>query len=256
MHRRVRIGDDRFEQRDEVAHEALGGPAVVEIRGVLEPAGDRVARLPQFHREVEHRRPRVDLELLADDAVEVQVARGRVLEHEHLLEQRGGPSERAGASACTTRSNGASWCAYAPSAAARPLARTSRKLGSPERSARSASVFAKNPSSSAVSGRVRFAIGVPTTTSSCPVYRGEENSIRGEQDHEDRRATAVRDSAQTARRARAPARRRPARRGPTGDAGGAGRRAPRATAAARRARAPSSRRRARSGRRYDRCHTA
>ena len=45
---------------------------------------------------------------------------------------------------------------------------SSRKVGSPDRSVRSTSVLTKNPISPSISARLRPAIGVPTTMSSCP----------------------------------------------------------------------------------------
>ncbi|HEX5872798.1 MAG TPA: hypothetical protein VFY65_20345 [Longimicrobium sp.] len=54
--------------------------------------------------------------------------------------------------------------------AARTRRTTSRNAGSPPSSVRSTSVLTKKPISSSVSGRVRPAIGLPTTTSSVPAY--------------------------------------------------------------------------------------
>ena len=48
-------------------------------------------------------------------------------------------------------------------------AKSSRKLGSPARRVRSASVLTKNPISPSISARLRLAIGEPTTMSSCPL---------------------------------------------------------------------------------------
>ncbi len=79
------------------------------------------------------------------------------------------PGSRSGRSSSTSRSNGSSSCAYAPSAAARTRRSASRKVGSPSSSARSASVLAKKPTTPSVSARPRLATGVPTTTSVCPV---------------------------------------------------------------------------------------
>jgi hypothetical protein len=77
---------------------------------------------------------------------------------------------RSGCSSATSRSNGTSWCSYAPSVPSRTRPSSSRKVGSPERSVRSTSVLAKKPISSSTSRRVRPAMGLPTTTSSLPLY--------------------------------------------------------------------------------------
>ena len=98
---------------------------------------------------------------------------------------------RSGRTSSSTRSKGTSWCAYASSVVSRTRPSSSRKLGSPERSVRSASELRKSPTIRSVSARVRPAIGVPTTTSSCPARRPQDHVQRGEEDHEQRGALAA-----------------------------------------------------------------
>ncbi len=84
--------------------------------------------------------------------------------------------ERSTRSASTRRSNGTSWCWYAPSVPSRTRPSSAWNDGLPERSVRSASVLTKKPISPSVSRRVRLAMGVPTTTSSCPDQRASNRS--------------------------------------------------------------------------------
>ncbi len=78
---------------------------------------------------------------------------------------------RSGRSSATSLSKGTSWCSYAPSVTSRTRPTSARKLGSPDRSVRSTSVLTKKPISSSTSPRPRPATGLPTTTSSLPLYR-------------------------------------------------------------------------------------
>ena len=86
---------------------------------------------------------------------------------------------RAAPTASTTRSNGASWCASPASSVWRPCRSASAKRVPGSNRARSASVLTKNPISDAVSGRVRWATGVPTTRSDCPLQRASTACIGG-----------------------------------------------------------------------------
>ncbi len=83
----------------------------------------------------------------------------------------------SGWSRSTIFSNGMSWFANAPRATSRDRRTISRKVGSPERSLRSAMVLAKKPMSPSSSVRLRLAMGVPTTMSSCPRPAGEEHRV-------------------------------------------------------------------------------
>ncbi len=74
---------------------------------------------------------------------------------------------RSTPSSSTSLSKGSSWWSYAPSALSRTRPSSSPQVGSPDRSARMASMLTKKPISPSVSCRVRPAMGVPTTTSSC-----------------------------------------------------------------------------------------
>ena len=73
---------------------------------------------------------------------------------------------RSGASSSTSFSKGVSWCEYAPSAVSRTRPTSSRNVGSPDRSALSTRVFRKQPIKPSSSGRIRPAMGEPTTMSS------------------------------------------------------------------------------------------
>src|SRR5262249_49373779 len=66
----------------------------------------------------------------------------------------------------TRRSNGTSWFAYASRSASRTRPSSSRKLGSPDTSARSTSVLTKNPTSSSIPSSVLPATAVPSGMSS------------------------------------------------------------------------------------------
>src|ERR1051326_5148539 len=79
------------------------------------------------------------------------------------------PTLRSGRNSSTSRSNGTSWCAYAPSAASRTRPSSSRNVTPARTPTRSTSWLTKNPMSPSVSGRVRFATSVPTTISSRPL---------------------------------------------------------------------------------------
>ena len=76
---------------------------------------------------------------------------------------------RSGCSASTSRSSGTSWFSKAPSTVSRTRPTSSRKVGLPDRSPRSTSVFMNSPTTPCTSARERPAEGVPTTTSSLPV---------------------------------------------------------------------------------------
>ncbi len=78
---------------------------------------------------------------------------------------------RSGASSSTILSKGRSWWAYAPKVRSRTCRSSSRKVGLPDRSARSARVLTKKPISASISLRFRLAMGVPAITSSCPAWR-------------------------------------------------------------------------------------
>ena len=95
-------------------------------------------------------------------------------------------------SSSTSRSKGTSWCANAPTVPARTRRTTSRKAGSPERSVRRASVLTNSPTIPSVSGRPRPATGEPTTTSSCPDQRDEEDGERAQQHAESSVAPSAR----------------------------------------------------------------
>ncbi len=73
---------------------------------------------------------------------------------------------RSTRTAWATRSKGASWCASASRTDSRTLRRSSRNEGAPDTSARTATVFTKNPMSPSYSGRLRSATGVITAKSS------------------------------------------------------------------------------------------
>nr|WP_233587861.1 hypothetical protein [Corallococcus sp. CA049B] len=75
---------------------------------------------------------------------------------------------RGSAMASSTRSNGASWCAKASRAWVRTRPSSSTKDGMPDSRERKGRVLMKHPISISSSGRVRPAMGVPTTKSSCP----------------------------------------------------------------------------------------
>ncbi|AWT45246.1 hypothetical protein DMT42_25150 [Streptomyces actuosus] len=76
---------------------------------------------------------------------------------------------RGGLSTSTSRSKGTSWCSYAARSASRTRVSSSRKVGVPDRSARSTRVFTKNPTRSSRASSVRPAIGVPIGTSVLPL---------------------------------------------------------------------------------------
>ncbi len=84
-------------------------------------------------------------------------------------------SERSIPSASTRRSNGRSWCWYAPSVSARTPRSTSRKVAPSGSRVRTARVLTKKPMIPSSSTRVRPAMGVPTTTSSCPAWRARRS---------------------------------------------------------------------------------
>ncbi len=70
--------------------------------------------------------------------------------------------DRAGFSTSTSRSNGTSWRAWAASTVSRTRPTSSANPGSLARSARSTSVFTKNPTRSSSASSVRPATGAPT----------------------------------------------------------------------------------------------
>src|SRR5713101_4832891 len=74
-------------------------------------------------------------------------------------------SDRAGLSTSTSRSNGTSWWLYADRLLARTRPIRSKKLGFPDVSVRSTSVFTKNPIRSSSALSVRPAIGLPIAMS-------------------------------------------------------------------------------------------
>src|SRR6266481_1675689 len=74
-------------------------------------------------------------------------------------------SDRAGLSTSTSRSNGTSWWLYADRLLARTRPTRSKKLGFPDVSVRSTSVFTKNPIRSSSALSVRPAIGLPIAMS-------------------------------------------------------------------------------------------
>ena len=78
-------------------------------------------------------------------------------------------SERSIFSTSSRRSTGMSWCAYAPRVPSLTRASSSRKVGSPLRSVRSARVLAKKPTSASSSWRGRLATPMPMIRSSWPV---------------------------------------------------------------------------------------
>ena len=78
---------------------------------------------------------------------------------------------RSGATASTTFTNGTSACSTALCTASPVLFTTSLKLAAfPSACTRTASVFTKYPTTSWIAGWSRFAYGIPTTTSSCPLH--------------------------------------------------------------------------------------
>jgi hypothetical protein len=79
------------------------------------------------------------------------------------------PRLRCGASSSTIFSNGTSWCWNASSVVRRTWARDSRNVGAPAKSVRSTSMLTKKPISPSSSGRLRPAIGEPTTTVCWPL---------------------------------------------------------------------------------------
>src|SRR5262249_54881075 len=80
-------------------------------------------------------------------------------------------SERAGLSTSTKRSNGKSCCPYALRLLARTRPISSPKLGLPDTSVRSTSVFTKKPTRSSSAASVRPAIGLPIAMSLPPPSR-------------------------------------------------------------------------------------
>ncbi len=80
-------------------------------------------------------------------------------------------SVRTGSTRSTTCSKGMSWFRCASSARRFTCSSSPATVSRGERSTRSASVFTKKPISPSISGRPRLAVGVPTTTASCPESR-------------------------------------------------------------------------------------
>ncbi|GHG96598.1 hypothetical protein GCM10012319_61190 [Comamonas sp. KCTC 72670] len=76
----------------------------------------------------------------------------------------------SGSNSSTTLSNGTSWCAYAPSVTSLASLTNSRKLFPPSTFPLNTSVLTKKPINPSVSPLVRFAMAVPTQTSSCLAY--------------------------------------------------------------------------------------
>src|SRR5262249_5721737 len=79
-------------------------------------------------------------------------------------------NDRAGLSSSTRRSNGTSWCPYAPRFPLRTRPTSSRKLGFPDVSVRKTSVFTKNPINPSSAASVRPAIRLPRTAPPPPPH--------------------------------------------------------------------------------------
>ena len=80
---------------------------------------------------------------------------------------------RSGRNSSTSFSNGTSWCAYASRATSRTRPNTSRKLGLPDSSLRSTSVFTNNPINPSSSGTA-----APRDRRAQPRHRADRSSDR------------------------------------------------------------------------------
>ena len=134
--------------------QTFGRRSVIQVGGVLERARQPAVDLAERQREVEHRGVVLDRERRGPDAVEREIAPGRVLEHEHVLEQRR-VAERPLGLQCLHQllEREVLMAVGAESDLAHPAQHVHERRARPDRSVRSTSVFAKKPMSASSSSR-------------------------------------------------------------------------------------------------------
>ncbi len=165
-----RVRDDALQQRAPMAHHPLDRRAVEQIGRVQGTHAQTALSLFYPDRQVEFRALADSLaEELHGESRELEIAGGHVPQHQRDLEQR---IARQIALRMQLLHELLERQVLVRVRIQRTRAHPRQilaKLGSPDRSPRSTSVFTKKPISPSISRRVRPAMGTPTAMSSCPL---------------------------------------------------------------------------------------